>query len=58
LRPRSILALAVLLTRLTAIDPSILTTPDARPILAAAVLSLLATFVLLAIAKIRSGDRP
>ncbi len=48
----------MLLTRLPAIDPSILTTPDARPILAAAVLSLLATFVLLAIAKIRSGDRP
>jgi hypothetical protein len=51
-----ILAIAVIVTRLPAIDPSILATPAGKPILAAAVFSLLAVFTLLALAKIRSGS--
>jgi hypothetical protein len=51
-----LLALAVLVTRLPAIDASILTAPEAKPILAAAVLSLLAAFTLLAISRIRSSN--
>ena len=51
----AILAIAVLVTRLPAVDPSVLTTPEGKPILAAAVFSLLAMFTLLALAKIRKG---
>jgi hypothetical protein len=52
----AILAIAFLVTRMPAVDPSILTRPEGRPILAAAIHSLLAAFTLLALAKIRSGD--
>ena len=51
-----LLVVAVLVTRLPAIDASILTAPEAKPILAAAVFSLLAAFALLAVARIRSSD--
>jgi hypothetical protein len=51
----AILAIAVLVTRLPAIDPSVLATPAGRPILAAAILSLLAVFTLLAVVKMRGG---
>ena len=53
-----ILTIAVLVTRLPAIDPSVLATPAGKPILAAAVLSLLAVFTLLAIVKMRGGSDP
>jgi hypothetical protein len=52
----AILAIAVLVTRLPAIDPSVLATPAGKPILAAAIFSLLAVFMLLALAKIRRGS--
>jgi hypothetical protein len=52
----AILAIGVLLTRLPAIDATILATPAGRPILGAAIFSLLAAFVLLALAKIRHGS--
>ena len=51
----AILAITVLVTRLPAIDPSVLATPAGRPILAAAILSLLAVFTLLAVVKMRGG---
>ena len=52
----AILAIAVLVTRLPAIDPSVIATPAGKPILAAAIFSLLAVFTLLALAKIRHSN--
>jgi hypothetical protein len=52
----AILAIAVLVTRLPAIDPTIIATPAGRPILAGAIFSLLAAFMLLALARMRSSD--
>lgn len=52
----AILAIVVLVTRIPSIDPTVLTAPEAKPILAAAVLSMLAVFMLLALAKMRSAD--
>lgn len=53
----AILAIAVIVTRLPAVDPSILATPEGRPILGAAIFSLLAASMLLALARIRSAGR-
>ena len=55
-RVLAVVILAALLARLPAIDPAILTAPEAKPILAAAVFSLLAAFMLLALARMRSGS--
>ncbi len=52
-----VLVIALLVTRLPAIDPAILTSPDGRPILAGAILSLLAASVLLGLARLRSVNR-
>ncbi|MEA2547277.1 MAG: hypothetical protein QOI09_2550 [Chloroflexota bacterium] len=53
----AILVLAVLATRLPAIDPSVLASPAGKPILAGALLSLLVASILLAIARIRYVSR-
>jgi hypothetical protein len=52
----TILVIALVATRLPAIDASILTTPAGKPILAGAVLSLLASCILLALARMRIGN--
>jgi hypothetical protein len=52
-----ILTLAVLLTRLHAIDPTVLASPAAKPILAGAILSLLGASALAALARVRSVGR-
>jgi hypothetical protein len=53
----AILALAVLVTRLPAIDATVIFTPAGRPILAGAIFSLLAACMLLGLARMRSTDR-
>jgi hypothetical protein len=53
----AILVLAVMATRLPAIDPSVLASPAGKPILAGALLSLLVASILLAIARIRYVSR-
>jgi hypothetical protein len=55
-RTIAIVAIVVLATRLPAIDPTVVSAPEAKPILAAAVLSLLVVFMLLALVKMRSAD--
>lgn len=52
-----VLTLALLATRLPSIDPSILTGPAGKPILAAAIFSILGAAALLAVARIRSVSR-
>jgi len=49
----AIVLVLLLVSRLPAIDPTVLTTPEGKPLLAGALLCLLATSVLLAIARIR-----
>ena len=50
-------ALAVLATRLPAIDPAFLMSGSGRPILAAALLTILGSAALLALARIRHATR-
>lgn len=53
----TILAIGVVVTHLPPIDPSILTTPSGKPILAGAILSLLGAVVLLGLARMRRTGR-
>ncbi len=52
----AVIVLAILVTRLPAIDPTFLATPAGRPILAAAILSLLAATVLLGLVRMRRAS--
>jgi len=52
-----VLVIAVVATRLTSVDPALLTTPAGKPILAAALFSILGVAALLALARIRSVTR-
>ena len=52
----SLVALAV--THLPPLDPSILTKPEARPLLGGAALALLGSAILVALNRMRRSDRP
>jgi hypothetical protein len=52
-----VLLVALVITRLPAIDPSVLTSEAGKPLLAAALLSLLGASVLLALARMRYVSR-
>jgi hypothetical protein len=53
----AILLVAFLATRLPAIDPSVLASPEGKPLLAGALLSLLGVSVLLGLARMRYVSR-
>lgn len=53
----AILVIVVLVTRLPAVDPAFLASPEGKPILGAAIMSLLAATVLLGLARMRHGSR-
>jgi hypothetical protein len=52
-----IVVVILVVSRLPAINPLVLTTPEGRPLLAGALLSLLGVSVLLAIARMRYVNR-
>lgn len=52
----AIILLALLVTRLPAIDPTFLLTGEGRPILAGALLALLGSSVLIGLARMRHRD--
>jgi hypothetical protein len=52
----AVLLIAVLVTRLPAIDPTFLGSPEGRPILAAAIFSLLGATVLLGLSRMRNSS--
>jgi hypothetical protein len=52
----AVLVVAVVVTRLPAVDPQYLVSGDGRPILAGALLALLAAMVLVALARMRHVD--
>jgi hypothetical protein len=53
----AIVLVAFLATRLPAIDPSVLASPEGKPLLAGALLSLLGVSVLLGLARMRYVSR-
>jgi hypothetical protein len=53
----AIVLVAFLVTRLPAIDPTVLMSPEGKPLLAGALLSLLGVSVLLALARMRYVSR-
>ena len=52
----AVLVLALLVTKLPTMDPQYLVSGDGRPILAGALLALLAAMVLIAVARMRHVD--
>ena len=52
----ALILIALVVTHLPPIDPSVLTRPEARPLLGAAALALLGTTILVALTRIRRAD--